>query len=209
MDVYFVRHGETDGNVARRHQHPETMLNERGVKQVTTVSSTIANLKPTHIITSTQLRAVQSTKIIASYCEDVIPDTHPAFEELKAPRWLIGNRFVGLTTFWYVWAWFWGETVAEGESYREFLERIKEARTHLETLPADARVVVVSHAVFTNIFLEHLCTDKPMSFWRAIRRFWLILRIRNAAILHLRYDKSIQGTCGWKFLSAARVYLKS
>jgi len=209
MDVYFVRHGETDGNVARRHQHPETSLNDRGVEQVTAVAYEIANLKPTHIITSTQLRAVESTKLITDYCEGIIPDTHTAFEELKAPRWLIGNRFVGFTTFWYVWSWFWGETVEEGESYRQFLERIKEARTYLESLPADARVVVVSHAVFTNIFLEHLCTDKPMSLWRAARRFWLILRIRNAAILHLRYTKSPQGTCGWNFLSAARVYPRS
>lgn len=209
MDVYFVRHGETDGNVARRHQHPETMLNERGVEQVTTVAYEIANIKPTHIITSTQLRAVQSTKIITDYYAGVIPDTHHAFEELKAPRWLVGNRFVSLTTFWYVWEWFWGETVAEGESYREFLVRIKEARSYLESLPEDARVVVVSHAVFTNIFLEHLCTDKPMSFWRAARRFWLILRIRNAAIIHLHHTKSGEGTCGWNFISASRVYPRS
>jgi broad specificity phosphatase PhoE len=208
MDVYFVRHGETDGNVARRHQHADTTLNERGVAQVTTVAYKIADLKPTHIITSTQLRAVQSTKIIADYCEGIIPDTHPAFEELRAPQWLIGNRFIGLTTFWYVWQWFWGETIHEGESYREFLTRIKEARAHLQSLPADSRVVVVSHAVFTNIFLEHLCTDKPMSFWRAARRFWLILSIRNAAIIHIKYTEPTKGTCGWSFVEAMRVVAK-
>lgn len=208
MEVYFVRHGETDGNVARRHQHPETELNDAGKRQVTTVAYRIADLRPTHIITSTQLRAVQSSKIINEYCGDVIPETHPAFEELKAPRWLIGHRFVGLTTALYVWRWFWGKYIDGGETYREFLSRIMAARTHLEALPEDARVVVVSHAVFTNIFLEHLCNDEPMTFFRAVMRFWHILRIRNAAMIHLRYTHSPKGTCGWHFVEAMEVVEK-
>lgn len=206
MEVYFVRHGETDGNVAKRHQHLETEINEEGKRQVTTAAYHIADLKPTHIITSTQLRAVQSARIIASYTEGVIPETYPAFEELKAPRWLVGHRFVGLTTFIYVWRWFWGKYIDGGETYREFLSRIMAARTHLESLPDDARVIVVSHAVFTNIFLEHLCSDKPMSLRRAALRFWHILRIRNASMVHLRYEKLTKpGTCGWHFVEAIEV----
>ncbi len=206
MEVYFVRHGETDGNVAKRHQHLDTEINEVGKRQVTTAAYHIADLKPTHIITSTQLRAVQSARIIASYTEGVIPETYPAFEELKAPRWLVGHRFVGLTTFIYVLKWFWGKYIDGGETYREFLSRIKAARTHLEALPEDAKVVVVSHAVFTNIFLEHLCSDEPMGVYRAALRFWHILRIRNASIIHLRYQKpGTPHTCGWYFVEAIEV----
>jgi broad specificity phosphatase PhoE len=208
MDVYFVRHGETDGNVARRHQHPDTPLNEVGITQAETVAYEIANLKPTHFITSTQFRAVQTTKIISAYCEGIIPDTHPAFEELKRPSWLIGHRYTGLTTVWYIWRWFFGLSSDAGESYLAFLKRIKVARDYLESLPADARVVVVSHAVFTNIFIEHLCSDKPMSFGRAVRRFWLILKIRNATILHVKHTPVHPGQCAWEFVSASRVFLK-
>ena len=71
MEVYFVRHGETDGNVARRHQHHDTALNEIGIEQAKKVASEITNLKPTHLITSTQLRAVQTTKIIVSECDEL------------------------------------------------------------------------------------------------------------------------------------------
>lgn len=209
MDVYFVRHGETDGNVARRHQHPDTPLNERGRKQVELAAKELHNLKPTHIISSTQFRAVESTKIIASYCEGIIPDTHPAFEELERPDWLVGSRYTGLTTAWYVFKWFFGFKGEEGETYLEFIARIKEARTYLESLPLDARVVVVSHAVFTNLFIEHLCSDKPMSFLRAARRFWLILRIRNATILHINFAGLRANSCAWSFRSSSRVYPKS
>jgi broad specificity phosphatase PhoE len=208
MDVYLMRHGETDGNVARRHQHPRTQLNEVGKEQVRVAAYEISTLKPTHIISSTQLRAVETTKIINEYCEGVIPDTNPAFEELKRPDWMVGSRYASLSTIWYVWLWFHNKKQDDGETYDDFLKRIIEARSYLESLPSDSRVVVVSHAVFTNIFLEHLCSDKPMSFWRAAKRFWLVLRIRNATILHLKYDKTEKGTCGWQFMSAMRVYQK-
>lgn len=209
MEVYFVRHGETDGNVARRHQHPETTLNHEGVEQAKRVAWEIAELRPTHIISSTHLRAVQTTQIITSYCENLIPDTHPAFEELKRPDWLVGNRYQSLTTLWYVWLWFLNVAQEGGESYQDLLERVKAARTFLESLPDDARVVVVSHAVFTNIFLEHVCTDKPMSFWRAFRRFIAILKIRNTAILHLRHISTVPGVCGWRFIGGVSKHPKS
>ena len=42
MDVYLVRHGQTDGNVGHRHQHPNTDLNEHGLVQAAAVAKQIA-----------------------------------------------------------------------------------------------------------------------------------------------------------------------
>lgn len=209
MEVYFVRHGQTDGNVARRHQHPDTELNEVGVAQAEAVASEIRKLKPTHIITSTQLRAVQTTKIIDAYCEDIIPETHNEFEELKRPDFLVGNRYAGLVTLWYVWRWFWGKLTEGGETYLGFLGRIREARKLLETYPDNSKIVVVSHAVFMNIFIEHMCSDKPMSLWRAARRFWFVLTIRNASIIHLQFEKRGTGICRWRYISSTSVHPRS
>jgi broad specificity phosphatase PhoE len=191
MDVYFVRHGETDGNVAKRHQHQDTELNEVGLVQAQKIASEIYKLKPTHFITSTQLRAVQTTKIIVSKCVDLVPETHNAFEELKRPDWLVGNKYFGLTTVWYVWRWFYGFKIkGEGESYDDLLKRVIEARKYLESLPDDARVVVVSHAVFINIFLEHLHNDQRMNLWRALKRLLAILIMKNVEMIHLEYSDS-------------------
>ena len=208
MDIYFVRHGQTDGNVAKRHQHANTPLNEVGQRQAEVAAWEISEIKPTHIISSTQLRAVQTTKIIAEYCENVIPDTHPAFEELRRPKHMIGYRYVGISTLFYVTTWFFGVKEADGESYKDVIARIREARAHIESLPADSRVVVVSHAVFTNIFLEHLCSDEPMSLWRAVKRFWQIFTMRNATIIHLKCHAATPGICRWQYVSSMRVYQK-
>lgn len=185
MDVYFIRHGETDGNVAKRHQHHDTELNEVGQIQAEMVADRVMKIKPTHIITSTNLRAVETTRIIAKRCPDVIPETNTLFEELKRPDWLTGDRFFGLTTVLYILRWFLNYKIEGGESYDDFAKRIIEARSYLESLPDDSCVVVVSHSVFINLFLEYLHSDKKISFWRACRRLVFILTMRNVEMIHL------------------------
>ncbi len=195
MEVFFVRHGQTDGNVARRHQHSSTSLNEVGRAQVQALAPTVAALKPTHFISSTHLRAMETTRILAAACA-LTPDTSHAFEELARPDSLVGYRYIGFTTLLYVFRWFLGFTIKDGEGYGQFLARILEARAYLEALPKDARVVVVSHAVFVNIFIEHLCLDTKMSLWQALNSFLKIFRLRNASIVHLHYTAG-NYTCGW------------
>lgn len=201
MDVFFIRHGQTNGNLARRHQHPDTPLNAFGVKQVEAIVGRISALQPTRIITSDQLRAMETTRILTAACQ-VTPEAHQEFEELKRPLWLVGSRYAGVTTLAYVLQWFFGRSIEGGESYQDFLDRIKRARTYLESLDSEERVVVVSHAVFTNIFLEHLCLDTRMSLWQATRSFYRIFRLRNAGIIHISYSPSSaeKKLCRWTVL---------
>lgn len=201
MDVYFIRHGQTDGNVARRHQHHETELNEIGQAQIRQITPVILALKPTRLITSTQLRAVETAKIIIAGGLDLIPDTHQAFEELQRPANMVGQRYFGPKTLWYIWRWFIGKDKRGGEDYEMFLDRIKAARTYLESLAPDDRVVVVSHAIFINVFLQHLCQDERMSLWRAFISVWRIFFMTNANIVHLKYDGKGKGNCAWRVVS--------
>jgi broad specificity phosphatase PhoE len=198
MEVYFIRHGQTNGNVARRHQHVDTPLNATGALQVKEAAVTVAKLNPTHIVTSTQLRAMESARIIATAC-GLTPHTHTAFAELHRPTWLVGHHYLSLTTLRYVYAWFFGGQLDSGETYENFLNRTTVAKAYLETFPPDARVVVVSHSVFTNVFLEHLCLSTKMSLWRACVSFVRIFRLRNAGIVHLRYSPG-QALCNWSII---------
>lgn len=202
MDVYFVRHGQTDGNYARRHQHDKTDINELGIVEAEAVAKTIKKIKPTHVITSTNLRAVQTARIIIAESEfDLIPETNPAFEEIRRPGWLVGNSHFSLISIRYIWHWFFDlKLKGEMETYTPFLERIKEAKRYLESLPDDSRVVVISHSVFINIFLEHLCVDKRMSLWRAIKRLWKVFTMPNAKMVHLRYVHG-EDVCRWEIIT--------
>lgn len=203
MDIYLVRHGQTDGNVAHRHQHPDTKLNDVGKAQAALVALKLKELKPTHLITSTQMRAVETARIIGATC-GLVPETYPPFEELHRPQFHVGTRLVGPITLWYMVRWFFGDTSAsmhDGETYAAFLGRLRAARQQLETLPPTARVVVVSHSVFINFFVAHLCHPKPMSFMRAGITFAKILLLKNSSVTHVRYTKTAaKKGCGWRVI---------
>ncbi len=184
MDIYFVRHGQTDGNLAGRHQHPDISLNETGKLQVAKVAKLFKTVKPTHLITSTNKRALETAMVIGREC-DLIPETYPNFEEMRRPEFLIGKRFFEWEALKYIWGWLFGVTTSsmhDGESYPDFLRRILAAKKQLTALPSNSRVVIVSHTAFINFFLEHMKREAPMGVIRATIRFLAILRLKNTAV---------------------------
>jgi broad specificity phosphatase PhoE len=203
MEVYLVRHGRTDGNVAHRHQHPLTKLNELGTQQAMAAAKKVAAIHPTHLITSTNVRALQSARFIAD-ATDLIPETYLPFEELHQPATLIGERLTGLRAISYMAKWFLGFKTAamhDGESYSSFVHRLGHARRHLEKLPEDATVVIVSHSVFISFFTEHMVRPEKMGFIRAGILFFKILKMRNSSITHVRYTKPTNPRhTGWKIV---------
>lgn len=203
MDVYFVRHGRTDGNVAHRHQHPNTSLNLLGMAQALAVAKRLKRKKPTHLITSTYLRTIETARIIGSACQ-LVPETYPAFEELHRPEYLVGERILGRVTIGYLLRWFFGVEAAsmhDGESYAAFCNRLALARRQLEALPTNAKVIIVSHAVFINFFLEHMNHPTQMNFARAVVRIIKILLTRNTEIIHLCYMvKKSKSGLAWKVM---------
>lgn len=203
MEVYLVRHGRTDGNVARRHQHHETKLNEEGKAQAKAAAERVAGLEPTYLIVSTYMRAIQSGAYIADMT-GLIPETSSLFEELHQPATLIGERLKGLRAMNYMARWFIGYPSAamhDGESYANFVRRIEQARTYLEALPEDSRVVVVSHSVFINFFTEHMIRPQRMNIFRAAVLSFKLLKMRNSSITHVRFTKPLNSTkTGWQLL---------
>jgi broad specificity phosphatase PhoE len=203
MEVLFIRHGETDGNVAWRHQHENTRLSEVGKLQVARALSRVTDFAPTHLITSTNLRAVETARAIA-IATGLIPDTNALFEELRRPAYMTGHRFISLTTVWYILTWFYGRQYRDGESYDMFVSRLTAARQYLESLPANARIIVVSHSVFINLFVAHRCRSGPLWLPVAVWQFLLIMLYKNTGVRHLCYtpasiNTTPQPACGWKY----------
>ena len=196
MEIFFIRHGETGGNVAHRHQVEKTQLTDRGRKQALEVAGEVAQFEPTHLLTSPLVRAVQTASIIGEVV-DLIPQTDTDFIELQRPSGMYGNFHLSPMSLWFYCRWFFGRTT-EGESYEALRERIKRAKEHFKEYPADARVAVVSHSVFINLFIVHLCDDEPMTLWRATRAFFHILKMKNTQIIPVMFDPQAgTGTCAW------------
>jgi len=200
MEIYLVRHGETDGNVARRHQVENTPLTPVGKQQALIAAETIKKLRPTHLITSTLVRAVETASIIGGAC-DLTPQTDSKFIEIVRPKYLYGYHHRSLQSLWFYFWWYLGKdspVVAEGESYRALRERIGLAKKHLSDYPEDARVVVVSHAVFISMFVAHICRHRALSPWRAALTFLKILTMSNGRITTITYNATKDSShCPW------------
>lgn len=205
MDIYFIRHGQTSGNVAKRHQVEHSRLTPTGRQQVAGVAPQVAALAPTHLLSSSHVRTIETASILGQAC-DLIPETSLLFTELHRPKYLYGHHHRNWRSLLYYKLWYLGlvggdMTDARGESYRTFRRRLREAAEHLAGYPPDARIVVVSHAVFINLFLAHLCTSyRPLSPWGAARAFWRVLTSRNATLMHVRYEPGA-GKCGWQIVN--------
>ena len=201
MEIYLVRHGETGVNVAKRHQSEATNLTPRGREQIKQTAALLKELQPTHLISSSVLRAVESARYIGEVL-DIIPETSPQFAELLRPTFLQGHLHKSMRSLLFYVRWYYGCTDRQkdgGETYADLRNRIKAAQAVLAQYPADARVVVVSHSVFINFFLAHMCQEKKMSLWQAFVRFSKVLSIKNGSITKVIYNPTKkQNTCAWQ-----------
>lgn len=205
MDVYFIRHGQTSGNEARRHQSEDSRLTARGRAQASAAANAIAAHRPTHLIVSSRVRAVETGQAVA-HVTGLTPEVSELPAELCRPERLYGYHHKSFESISYVYRWYRGRVgvescSAKGESYRHFLWRIKEMQAYLESFPPDARIVVVSHSVFINFFVAHMNTLKPMPFWKAFLIFTKILRIKNGSITQVRFDATAQEGKRWQLVS--------
>jgi broad specificity phosphatase PhoE len=201
MEIYLVRHGETGGNVAKRHQSEATSLTPKGREQIKLAAKQLKELKPTHLISSSVLRAVESASYIGTEL-DMIPETNGVFAELLRPTFLQGHFHKSIRSMMFYVRWYYGFTnrqIDRGETYADLRIRIKAAQAVLAQYPAETRVVVVSHSVFINFFLAHMCQERKMSLWQAFVRFSKVLSIKNGSITKIIFDPSAKpNSCAWK-----------
>lgn len=200
MQVYLVRHGKTGGNVARRHQADSTGLTPEGLAQAKAVAKVLKEYQPTHLVSSNLVRALETAREIGAVI-NLIPETNPVFIEIVRPHHLGGYHHKSIFSLWFYARWYFGLTNVKkegGETYKDLRNRIAAAQTVLQQYPKDAKVVVVTHSVFINFFLVHLCSKRPVSLWRMPFVFLGILRIPNTSVVPLTFDHNAgSGTCAW------------
>jgi broad specificity phosphatase PhoE len=205
MEIYLVRHGQTGGNEAKRHQSEESHLTPLGKQQAKRAAQKIKQLHPTQVMVSNRVRAIETAQAIAQ-ATDLTPQVHAVFTELCRPERIYGYHHSSLQSIWYIYQWYQGKVgeescSREGESYNHFFKRVKEAQLLLESQPADSRIVVVSHSIFINFLVAHLHDKKPMGLIRALLIFTKILRIENGSVTRLQYQATPERRFQWKVLA--------
>lgn len=201
MEIYLVRHGQTSGNLARRHQSEKTPITELGVQQATEAAAFLKTQRPTHLISSVMIRALETARIIGLELE-LIPETSFLFTEVGRPARMNGFHLKSIYSLWFYTRWYFGLTdfaKEGGETYKMVRDRLKAARDHLASYPSDSKIVVVSHSVLIVFFLAHLCQEGRMNPFQALYRFLKILKIKNGSVTKVVFDpQAPKGTCAWR-----------
>jgi broad specificity phosphatase PhoE len=83
-NIYFVRHGESEGNKERVYQSAATLLSEKGHSQAKLIADRFSNIEVEIIISSNYIRARQTAQYISEVTgKDIIESQ--LFRERKRP----------------------------------------------------------------------------------------------------------------------------
>lgn len=201
LQVYLVRHGETQWNAERRIQgQSDSPLTAKGEQQAWQVAERAKALDITHIIASDLGRTRRTAEIIAQACGceitldarlreldmGVLERRH--IESLTEEEESWRRRLVNGTA---------DGRIPDGESMQELSDRMHAALATCLDLPAGSRPLVVSHGMALGCLVS---TILGLPAW-AERR----LRLRNCSISRIDYQQSPWLASGWVVETAGDV----
>lgn len=193
LQVYLVRHGETEWNAARRIQgQSDSPLTANGEHQARLVAQRVSKQGITHVITSDLGRTRRTAQIIAEACGcEVIND--PRLRELHMGG--LEERLIdSLTPQEEQWRKQMVDGTADGripqgESMSELGERMRAALESCLMLPEGSKPLIVSHGIALGCLISTVLGLPAY----AERR----LRLRNCSLSRVDYQQSPWLASGW------------
>lgn len=164
--VYFVRHGETEGNIGGFSQDHATPLTTRGVSQAETVSTRFGALAVDTVLASKYDRAQATAQPIAVVCDcDVV--TTEYFHEVENPSWVRNKPHDSeeyirwkkeLQANYTDPEW----RCDDAENFQDLLDRVSAGITSLENSPQE-NIVVVTHGRLLRFIAAYLLHQRELS----------------------------------------------
>ena len=193
LQVYLVRHGETEWNAARRIQgQSDSPLTAKSLFQARQVAERVRKEGITHVITSDLGRTRHTAQIIADACGcEVIEE--PRLRELHMG--VLEERILdGLTEQEEVWRKQMVDgspkgRIPEGETMTELATRMRAALDSCLELPAGSKPLLVSHGIALGSLISTILGLPAY----AERR----LRLRNCSLSRVDHQESAWLASGW------------
>lgn len=193
LQVYLVRHGETEWNAARRIQgQSDSPLTAKGLFQARQVAERVRKEGITHVITSDLGRTRHTAQIIADACGcEVIEE--PRLRELHMG--VLEERILdGLTEQEEVWRKQMVDgspkgRIPEGETMTELATRMRAALDSCLELPAGSKPLLVSHGIALGSLISTILGLPAY----AERR----LRLRNCSLSRVDHQECAWLASGW------------
>jgi len=159
--IYFVRHGESEGNAFETHQSEKTPLTATGQSQAEMIANRFSKIQVDLIIASPCLRTQQTAQTIAGKNNLQIV-TNDLFTEKKGPSQLIGlsqkselskkvRKEIHIHALDQDGHW----QYADEETAFEFMQRINNILKFISHRPEE-NLVITSHALTLKMILAQI-----------------------------------------------------
>lgn len=200
MHVYFVRHGESEGNLTKVHQGVDTPLSPEGIAQSRALALRFALLPVDMVISSDLKRALGTAEIIADAVGKEV-FCYPLFREPSLPKELVGLPLSSKEALRIrdlrianqddpEWKY------SNEENFFDATRRANEALQMLEELESE-RIVVVTHSLFVFHLMARILFPNGISP-KDFRQFKKHADIANAGVTLCEFGKEKQA---WKLLA--------
>jgi len=185
--IYFIRHGETDGNKFWRHQHNDTPLATSGREQATRVAQLFKDRQVDVIVASPLARTRETAQIVQQQLPSVRIEFDERLTELRRPSELWGTSWFSLRSLWimglsYLRAGVSGWHYSDEENLDEFHVRSKQVLEMLTRRPEE-HILVVTHRGLMAVLEERMKRDGMDTVSQYRRALWKNLRIKNCCFL--------------------------
>lgn len=203
--IYFVRHGETIANRKHIHQGPEEPLSLNGRKQAENVALFMRGKEIDTLVCSTYTRARETAELISRelelpFCMD------ESLKEFRRPNHLYNKGHYSLASLRYVYRLFlhredpdWDDDGAE--NMFAVRNRVVDAKEMIAGLEGE-NIIVVSHAIFMDMFLELACLEKKLTVRQFVGSLLNFKKTPNTGIIHVVYDADApKGVCQWQLVA--------
>ena len=154
MKIYYVRHGQTDWNLARKMQGGETErpLNETGIEQAKQARQALENVQYDLIIRSPMQRVEETVQIINEN-KNVPVIIDERIREIKLGK-LEGHSITPELEN-KIWDYKLNYQNPEGESLYQFEKRILEFIKEIKQKYNDKTILIVAHGGVAKIFKSY------------------------------------------------------
>lgn len=197
--VYFLRHGETTGNVNQTVQGLDDPLTDQGRKQALKIAERATSLSFDILYSSDAVRAKDTAAEISKATgKDVVLDK--VFREIKRP-----TKFEGKSRHDEDFQKFLQEElenvsndtwqVEDGEHFFTSVARVKRAVEMLESTPEES-IMVVTHGHFLRYLTAYLLHQKKLQpqHWLSLGKTMLM---SNTGITVWRYEDELWQLLTW------------
>ncbi|MDO8514036.1 MAG: histidine phosphatase family protein [bacterium] len=201
--VYFVRHGESEDNAAKRYNAFDTHLSQKGERQAIGITKRCSYLPVEIIISSDMERARQTAHVIAEHVPHTITESALFRERITAAR-LLGKSHDDPEAIkiveesrknFHVPGW----RHEGGENFEDLKARALQGLAYLTGRTEDS-ILVVTHGFFMRVIVSAVLFGKELTSHECLDVIDGLGELENTGltVIHSKEGKKLRGRSPWR-----------